>query len=171
MADATMIETKPKAKRPQFGGHPPAITPDMAVRIAERVCNGLPLHLALRLENINFTRGHWEKAIAKRPLLLARYEERLAQIQEEFLNEMNTCTLKTMPAKVWKYERRFPEYYSIPKGNQTTVTNNTICLGLSDEVSRRAAQLVADLAKKQKAIDITSTVDTNTVSTVPVSKA
>lgn len=125
------------------GGRPPKITPAIAIQVADLVADGMPIRYALRMINEATTLPHWQKSLLQRPILLARYEKRLAERLHPMMLELDKCTLRTMPAWVWKIERRFPEDFAQPKnqGAQVNVTVNT-CVGIEDSVGRRAAQLV-----------------------------
>ncbi len=119
------------------------ITLEIVDFVAAKVAKGVPLYLALRLINPPvYTVQDWNTAVNKTPKLLARYEQRLAEWIDGLMDELHDCTLKTMPAKVWIAERRYPEHFSNkPQGTNVTVNVNTL-VGIENDVLRRASVFV-----------------------------
>lgn len=152
-----MVTALPKpsqkpAKPPHTGGRPVKITNEIIERIADRVCDGLPLKYACGLETPPFTAQHFEQSLERAPVLSLYLDKRIALRMQAFLAELNNpeTKLRSMPASVWIWERRFSQFFAQPKASSapTVNVNVGVAVGLEDTIRQRAAQL----ARKPKAL-------------------
>ncbi len=135
-------------------GRPPKVTPENAVRIAERFTTGLPLNMALHLETPIIPIDHWHKSLQASPKLSAIFMKAIAERMQVMLLDIAKEKLRTMPATVWILERRFSEYFGNVKASNVTI-NNTV-IGLGQDILTRGQRLLKKQAIQQ-AIDISST--------------
>lgn len=143
------------------GGKEPKVTPELVQSVAGLVAIGTPLRYACAVQTPQITAGHFQKALDKLPALLALYDKILGQWIINAMQQINSATCRTLPGVCWTLERTMREHYSANgKGNSTGTTIN-VCIGLSDDIAKRAAQLVLNHGKPRpgsKVIDVSSEV-------------
>lgn len=140
-----MNEPQTPVKKRKTGGRLPKVTVETALRIADRIASGMPLRYACALENPPIPAGHFEKGIESSTRIASAYDQRIAQHMERFLAIQNNpeTKLRGMPASVWVWERRFPQFFAPPKtGTASVSVNLQTCIGLSDDIAKRARAFV-----------------------------
>lgn len=128
------------------------VTKEMVERVGERVGKGLWLRHACAMETPQVSEQHFQKAIDKSPVLSARYDKSVALSIAPELDAIRSGECRGWQGKAWILERRHG--YSTKSAPNVQVTVNT-CVGLSDEVQKRAALFVkrARVESEPKQID------------------
>ncbi len=107
----------------------------------------MPLRLALHLETPVCPQAHWEKMLLSSPKLSAIYLKALAIHMRAGLDEILSEKLRTMPARVWVWERTMPQYFGNVKASNVTI-NNTV-IGLGQDILTRGQRLLKKQAIQQ----------------------
>jgi hypothetical protein len=99
----------------------------------------------LALQTPPIRQADFQKAVNTRPSIRLAFEKKCAECCDQFLDKLHAAgaTMRTLPAELWAWERRFAEHFAQPKavGATVNVQVNTV-LNVPDEVMRRAAALV-----------------------------
>lgn len=124
-------------------GRPPLVTPEIVERVAARIVSGVPLRYALALETPVIPVAHWHKSIEGSPKLSAIYDKKIGEGIDAMLQKVAAAEcLRKLPPEVWILERRFKEFFGQQRELANLTVNQTV-IGISEEVRRRAAELLA----------------------------
>lgn len=142
---------------PKVGGRPARITDQTAEAVGDMVGQGLKLEHALSLQTPPIPPEHWEKTCQNSTRILRAYQRKVASRVWDMVQRIGAA--ERIPANLcWLLERALG-YVAPRAGTATVVHNNTLVLGVSDDVLKRARAFVAGQAKT-----IGNTGSTDTVS-------
>jgi hypothetical protein len=134
-------QAKQLRMRRHHGGNLDKITPEIVLRIAERVAKGLSRAHAVALDSAWITTDQFDYSLKKDTVLQRMYSRKVAEIIEPMLEGIRGKTRSTLPVgDCWLLER-VHGYRADGKGSSTTVNVNVIA-GFESTVVERASQML-----------------------------
>ena len=133
------------------GGRPPKLTREIIDRVVDRRSNGLPMSIAVGMEEPPVPLDHWQKELEKAPILRAYLAQKEGEAILTILERMQSAKPGAWQRDAWLLERQFG--YAAPKsggGTQVNVTVNT-CIGLAEDIAKRAASVISVRSAEEKA--------------------